>query len=134
MKNCEECKRLRAELLVRTSNYGFPERPERFRKSGARSAYDSGYEVGWRNQTFSDPYTRPDCMAAYYAGYRDGEAQSLAEIGRDGTVIFAGTDAEFKRESESPSASTVASLSSVIEMGGSHQKGTRRRTRTPEVE
>jgi hypothetical protein len=79
---CAECKRLHAELAVRTFNYGFPERPERFRKSGARSAYDAGYENGWRNQKYSDPYTRPDCSRAYSAGYRAGEAESLAEIGR----------------------------------------------------
>ena len=91
---CEECRRLRAELMVRTFNlHGFVELPERFRKQGSRSAYNAGYEAGWMNRGYSNPYTRSDCQTAYYAGYRAGESESLAEIG----MILDGRSARIAR-------------------------------------
>ncbi len=73
--------RLIAEVAVRTRSYGFPSVPQEFR-NGCKAAFDSGYETGWRNQQYRNPYTSRRHENAYYAGYRKGEAESLEEIGR----------------------------------------------------
>lgn len=79
---CTECPRLIAALAVRTSSPGFHSRPEQFRHSGASSAFDSGYEDGWRGRAFRNPYTRTDCIQAFTAGYQQGSQESYDEIAK----------------------------------------------------
>lgn len=78
----KEIQRLRVELEVRTHNPGFPSRPEQFRKSGASSAFDSGYEAGWKGHAFKAVYTRSDCAQSHLAGYEQGSREASEEIAR----------------------------------------------------
>lgn len=80
----ERERKLRAELRVRTNVPTFEiEVPSQFRKAGARSAFNSGYETAWHNQQYRNPYARSDCERAYYEGYRAGEAKSAEAIWRE---------------------------------------------------
>lgn len=79
-----EIRRLQVELAVRTSNPASPrfqcDVPERF--NGQRSAFQSGYEQGWRNLEYVNAYSSSAHIMAFRAGYLAGEAESLEAIGR----------------------------------------------------
>lgn len=44
--------RLRVELAVRTSNPGFPSRPEKWRVRGFSAAWETGLAFGWRGKEY----------------------------------------------------------------------------------
>lgn len=52
--------------------------PEHFTRNRTRSAYDSGYESGWRGWEYKNGYSRPHFQSAYFAGYNDA-TQDLME-------------------------------------------------------
>jgi hypothetical protein len=57
--------------------------PDEFRRNRTSSAYDSGYEAGWRGWPYMTAYSRPHFQSAYRHGYSDAttrlheEAQQL---------------------------------------------------------
>lgn len=86
--NIARIRRLEAEVAVRTVLY-IPRdqgREWEYTKCQQRSAYDSGYECGWRGQQPGTPYTQPWMQRAYIAGYeagrRDSERAILAHVER----------------------------------------------------
>lgn len=47
--------------------------PEEFIRNRTRSAYDSGYEAGWRGWEYMNAYSRPHWQVAYRHGYSDAK-------------------------------------------------------------
>jgi len=74
-----EIRRLRAELIVRTSPppVDFPKRYAR-----QRTAFKCGFEDGWRNRPLKIPYSSYLHRRAFADGYKAGEAESLKHIGK----------------------------------------------------
>jgi len=73
--------RLQAELEVRTEMYVHNfERPAEFCRRGYSSAYDTGYERGYRGHALSSPYSQSHLQRAMVAGWRDGAAAATLKI------------------------------------------------------
>lgn len=49
--------------------------PSVFIDNRTRSAYDSGYEAGWRGWEYMSAYSRPHFQQAYRQGYADAKEQ-----------------------------------------------------------
>jgi hypothetical protein len=79
----EAGRRLKAELEVRTLNYGFMYRPSEIVKRCTGAAWDSGFEAGWRGwPNKSHIYTSRHHQNAYDLGYNEAQRQSTKEIER----------------------------------------------------
>jgi len=48
--------------------------PEEFIRNRTRSAYDAGYEAGWRGWEYMNGYSRPHFQQAYRYGYSDAKS------------------------------------------------------------
>lgn len=68
---------VRAALGVRNWN-----RPAEFNKRGLSSAYDSGFERGYRGHLFAPMYSRSHQERAYRIGWETGVAMSATAIER----------------------------------------------------
>ena len=62
--------RLRAKCLWFTYSV-----PDEFISNRTRTAYDGGYEAGWRGWEYMNSYYRPHFQRAYRAGYNDAKQQ-----------------------------------------------------------
>lgn len=71
-----EVQRLRAELHVRTYDYGYPSRPPDHRDT---SSYDEGFRDGWLGRKQKQPYQGSSTLA-YEAGYAKARHESAKEI------------------------------------------------------
>lgn len=60
--------------------HGFPFIPQGFRTKVMRSAYDQGFDIGWRKQKFKQYYTRSDACRAFTQGFEDGANEAMEEI------------------------------------------------------
>ena len=49
--------------------------PDEFRRNRTGTAYDSGYEAGWRGWDYSHGYTRSIHQRAYLRGFNDAIQQ-----------------------------------------------------------
>jgi hypothetical protein len=75
--------RLRAELKVRTEMYVHNfNRPAEFCRRGYASAYDTGYERGYRGHALGSPYSQSHLQRAMVAGWGDGAAAANIAIAR----------------------------------------------------
>ena len=73
--------RLEAELEIRSMLYVGVVPPDSFRRAGYRSAYQCGFESGWRNKPSRPPYDREHLRSAWRQGYDDGlHASELAIV------------------------------------------------------
>lgn len=77
-----EVAELKIQLAVRVFVPGFPSRPVEARRRGVSSAFDTGYELGWRGQPFKPLYTRRDCEQVYRMGWEQGKREADTEIAR----------------------------------------------------
>ena len=75
--------RLQAELKVRTEMYvrNF-NRPAEFCRRGYSSAYDTGYERGYRGHALGSPYRQNHLQRAMVTGWGDGAAAATEKIAR----------------------------------------------------
>ncbi len=74
---------LEAKLKVRSGPLpAYCNRPIRWNARGSSAAYDSGYEAGYRNWEFRNPYVRSDCSRAFTEGYQRGQEDARAAIER----------------------------------------------------
>lgn len=65
-----------AQALLRAKCLWFTYKvPEEFCRNRTRSAYDSGYEAGWRGWPYGNGYSRPHFQSAYRHGYSDATTQ-----------------------------------------------------------
>jgi hypothetical protein len=78
-----EIVRLRAVLklaLLRAKCLWFTyERPDAVCRNRTTSAYDAGYEAGWRGWPYNNTYSRTHYQSAYRLGYSDATTQLHAE-------------------------------------------------------
>lgn len=74
---------MRARMNVRSGKLPWYTPPPQFRGRGRYSAYNSGFEAGFRNWDFLDPYVRFDCSRAYTRGYQDGAKLAVKMIAKE---------------------------------------------------
>lgn len=66
-----------AELRSKRLNFTFST-PKEFRGNRTGTAYESGYNAGWRGWNYDQPYTTSHHRRAYLNGFRNAE-QALRE-------------------------------------------------------
>ena len=78
-EDIREIVRLKEQLkmaLLRAKNLSFTYKvPARFGVNRTRTAYDSGYESGWRGWKYDNPYSTAHHQSAYCHGYSDAITQ-----------------------------------------------------------
>ena len=74
---------LRSRRIERTY-----EVPSEYLDNNTRTAYDSGYEIGWRGWGYDNPYTSNRHRIAYLRGYSAAAQAIIEEVSRRPDMEF----------------------------------------------